>query len=115
MPGRVWTFFPDPWRKAGIVSVARLRFVLPSRWRACCATGRRRLATDWDDYAWQMRDVVRKPASCLTGPPGTSGPGIWPERGGFAPRSQERRVVTLRPEGIVRAAARGIVGIRVRG
>ena len=55
----VWVFFPDPWRKprhrkrrlvsAGFAdSVARV--LRPG--------GAWRLATDWADYAWQMRDVL---------------------------------------------------------
>ena len=55
----VWVFFPDPWRKprhrkrrlvndAFADSVARV--LRPG--------GVWRLATDWSDYAWQMRDVL---------------------------------------------------------
>ena len=55
----VWTFFPDPWRKARhrkrrLVSDA---FALEVA-RLLRDGGAWRLATDWDDYAWQMRDVV---------------------------------------------------------
>ena len=55
----LWTFFPDPWRKkrhrkrrlvAGPF-VAQAAGVLKSG-------GLWRLATDWDDYAWQMRDEL---------------------------------------------------------
>jgi len=85
----VWTFFPDPWRKARhrkrrLVSSGFAREVA----RVLRDGGVWRLATDWDDYAWQMRDVVE---SCpeLDNPhrgerpdPGDPEPG----RGGFAPR-----------------------------
>lgn len=92
----VWTFFPDPWRKARhrkrrlvsdsfALEVARL-LVDGGTWR---------LATDWDDYAWQMRDVVEA-CPLLTNPhvgerPDPRDP--EPPRGGFAPR-WEGRVVT---------------------
>ncbi|WP_043534141.1 tRNA (guanosine(46)-N7)-methyltransferase TrmB, partial [Actinomyces polynesiensis] len=55
----VWTFFPDPWRKARhhkrrLVNAAFAEEVA----RVLVDGGAWRLATDWDDYAWQMRDVV---------------------------------------------------------
>lgn len=64
----VWVFFPDPWRKprhrkrrlvneAFALSVAR---VLRSG-------GVWRLATDWSDYAFQMRDVLEAAAALPSG------------------------------------------------
>lgn len=55
----VWTFFPDPWRK----SRHRKRRLVNEAYAALVARvlapgGVWRLATDWADYAWQMRDVV---------------------------------------------------------
>ena len=55
----VWTFFPDPWRKAR----HRKRRLVSDSFAIEVARllrdgGAWRLATDWDDYAWQMRDVV---------------------------------------------------------
>ena len=55
----VWTFFPDPWRKAR----HRKRRLVSDNFaleigRLLRDGGVWRLATDWDDYAWQMRDVV---------------------------------------------------------
>lgn len=55
----VWTFFPDPWRKTRhhkrrlvsdsfAIEVARM----------LRSGGIWRVATDWENYAWQMRDVV---------------------------------------------------------
>jgi tRNA (guanine-N7-)-methyltransferase len=55
----LWTFFPDPWPKtrhhkrrlvdAGFASLAASRLAPGARWR---------LATDWADYAEQMRTVL---------------------------------------------------------
>jgi tRNA (guanine-N7-)-methyltransferase len=55
----LWTFFPDPWPKAkhhkrrlvgpDFAALAASRLVPGGRWR---------LATDWDDYARQMREVL---------------------------------------------------------
>ena len=55
----LWTFFPDPWPKtrhhkrrlvdAGFASLAASRLAPGGRWR---------LATDWADYADQMRAVL---------------------------------------------------------
>ena len=89
----VWTFFPDPWRKARhrkrrlvcddfALEVARL----------LRDGGAWRLATDWDDYAWQMRDVVEA-CELLDNPyagqrPDPNDP--QPGRGGFAPRFSGR-------------------------
>lgn len=55
----VWTFFPDPWRKTKhhkrrIVNVEFARTVAG----VLEVGGTWRMATDWDSYAWQMRDVV---------------------------------------------------------
>ena len=55
----VWTFFPDPWPKskhhkrrlvdAGFADLVASRLAPDGRWR---------LATDWEDYADQMRRVL---------------------------------------------------------
>ncbi|BAW92900.1 tRNA (guanine-N(7)-)-methyltransferase [Actinomyces sp. Chiba101] len=55
----VWVFFPDPWRKARhrkrrLVNTAFADSVA----RVLRPGGVWRLATDWADYAWQMRDVL---------------------------------------------------------
>ncbi|MEW6865730.1 tRNA (guanosine(46)-N7)-methyltransferase TrmB [Trueperella pyogenes] len=55
----VWTFFPDPWRKKR----HHKRRIVNDDFAATVALvlengGVWRLATDWADYAWQMRDVV---------------------------------------------------------
>ncbi|MDO5672284.1 MAG: tRNA (guanosine(46)-N7)-methyltransferase TrmB [Actinomycetaceae bacterium] len=55
----VWTFFPDPWPKA---RHKKRRLVSPGFAtkvvRLLKPGGLWRLATDWDDYAYQIRDVI---------------------------------------------------------
>ncbi|MBE6481451.1 MAG: tRNA (guanosine(46)-N7)-methyltransferase TrmB [Actinomyces ruminicola] len=57
----VWVFFPDPWRKP---RHRKRRLVTPafadSVARVLRPGGVWRLATDWADYAWQMRDVLEE-------------------------------------------------------
>ena len=57
----VWTYFPDPWRKA---RHAKRRIVNDSFAtdvaRALVPGGVWRLATDWPDYAAQMADVLAR-------------------------------------------------------
>ncbi len=55
----IWMFFPDPWHKAR----HHKRRLLGAEFADLVATrlragGRWRLATDWPDYAAQMRDVL---------------------------------------------------------
>lgn len=113
----VWTFFPDPWRKARhrkrrLVSDA---FALQVA-RVLRDGGVWRLATDWDDYAWQMRDVIE---AC----PLFENPHVGqrldpedpePQRGGFAPRYEGRVVTHFETRGIdAGRRAHDIVGVRV--
>ena len=86
----LWTFFPDPWpkkrhRKRRLVGpeLARLvadRLVDGGLWR---------LATDWDDYAEQMAEVLGSSGlfvnSCA------DRPGGWAPRGDRPPTRFERR------------------------
>lgn len=55
----LWVFFPDPWHKS---KHKKRRLVQPSfvekAARAIAPTGVWRLATDWSDYAVQMREVI---------------------------------------------------------
>lgn len=55
----LWIFFPDPWHKA---KHNKRRLVAPAfpplAARALRDGGVLRLATDWEDYALQMRDVM---------------------------------------------------------
>ena len=61
-------FFPDPWRKPRhrkrrLVTTAFADSVA----RVLRPGGVWRLATDWADYAWQMRDVIEAVAALPTG------------------------------------------------
>ena len=112
----VWTFFPDPWRKA---RHRKRRLVCDSFAlevaRLLRDGGVWRLATDWDDYAWQMRDVVE---ACelfynphVSERPDPADP--QPERGGFAPRYVGRVVTHFETRGIDAGRhAHDIVGVR---
>jgi tRNA (guanine-N7-)-methyltransferase len=55
----VWIFFPDPWHKT---KHNKRRLIKPGIGavvaRALADGGMLRLATDWEDYALQMRDVL---------------------------------------------------------
>ncbi len=55
----VWIFFPDPWHKA---KHNKRRLIAPAfpplAARVLRGGGTLRLATDWEDYALQMRDVM---------------------------------------------------------
>lgn len=113
----VWTFFPDPWRKARhrkrrLVSDA---FALQVA-RVLRDGGVWRLATDWDDYAWQMRDVIEA-CPLFENPhvgqrPDPEDP--EPQRGGFAPRYEGRVVTHFETRGIdAGRRAHDVVGVRV--
>lgn len=99
----VWTFFPDPWRKAK----HRKRRLVSSSFaaevrRVLRPGGVWRVATDWDDYAWQMRDVLED-ASGFTNPymgQNCDPEDEQPERGGFAPRFQGRILTHFEQRGI---------------
>ena len=99
----LWTFFPDPWRKkrhrkrrlvAGPF-VAQAAGVLKSG-------GLWRLATDWDDYAWQMRDELEDSDSFANLYAGQRLDPSDPEplRGGFAPRWPERVMTRFEQRGV---------------
>ena len=99
----LWTFFPDPWRKkrhrkrrlvAGPF-VAQAAGVLKSG-------GLGRLATDWDDYAWQMRDELEDSDSFANLYAGQRLDPSDPEplRGGFAPRWPERVMTRFEQRGV---------------
>ncbi|WP_082221220.1 tRNA (guanosine(46)-N7)-methyltransferase TrmB [Luteipulveratus halotolerans] len=93
----VWTFFPDPWPKS---KHHKRRLVQPSFADTIASLlvpqGIWRLATDWADYAWQMRDVVEG-CSGLTNPyagrlaaEGDEEHDPRGAHGGFAPRFEGR-------------------------
>lgn len=55
----VWIFFPDPWHKKKHTKRRLVRSGFPATAAAALADGGMlRLATDWEDYARQMRDVL---------------------------------------------------------
>lgn len=99
----VWTFFPDPWRKTRhhkrrLVQIEFARQVA----KVLRPGGLWRMATDWADYAFQMRDVLDK-ASQFANPYN----GINPvaddpdgDRGGFAPRWDGRVMTNFEQRGI---------------
>lgn len=112
----VWVFFPDPWRKPRhrkrrLVSTAFADSVA----RVLRPGGVWRLATDWADYAWQMRDVIEA-CEFFENPyagerPDPEDP--QPQRGGFAPRFEGRVVTHFETRGIDAGRhAHDIVGIR---
>ena len=113
----VWTFFPDPWRKAR----HRKRRLVSDEFalqvaRVLRDEGVWRLATDWDDYAWQMRDVIE-------GCPLFENPYVGqrpdpedpePKRGGFAPRYEGRVVTHFETRGIdAGRRVRDVIGVRL--
>jgi tRNA (guanine-N7-)-methyltransferase len=76
----LWTFFPDPWPKARhhkrrLVDAAFAELV-STRLRP---GGVWRLATDWQDYALQMRQVLDQQPALANEHPGGWAP-RWPER-----------------------------------
>ncbi len=55
----VWIFFPDPWHKSRHTKRRLVREGFPATVAAPLrAGGVLRLATDWEDYALQMREVL---------------------------------------------------------
>jgi tRNA (guanine-N7-)-methyltransferase len=91
----LWTFFPDPWpkkrhHKRRLVNPAFAR--LAASRLAAGATWR--LATDWADYAEQMRDVLDAEPSLA---------------GGVTPRWEERPVTRFERKGL--AAGRSITDL----
>lgn len=81
----VWTFFPDPWPK---LKHRKRRLVQPEFAGKVAdllePQGYWRLATDWAEYAWQIRDVVEGCAT-LVNP--------------YAARLADRGDVTVDPRG----------------
>lgn len=99
----VWTFFPDPWRK----KKHRKRRIVSDEFAATVAGvlevgGTWRLATDWDNYAWQMRDVVTN-APWFDNEHDGANPDPNDEGefgGGFAPRYVHRVMTRFEKRGI---------------
>ncbi|MGO1974878.1 MAG: tRNA (guanosine(46)-N7)-methyltransferase TrmB [Propionibacteriaceae bacterium] len=87
---RLWMFFPDPWHKKR----HRKRRLLTPAFADLAASrvkpgGLWRLATDWEDYASQMRDVLDEHPDFENLSPG-----------GWAPRWDKRPVTKFEQRGI---------------
>lgn len=110
----VWTFFPDPWRKAK----HHKRRIVNAQFAKTVAGvletgGIWRMATDWDNYAWQMRDVVTE---CPYFDNAYAGQNVDPAdegaySGGFAPRWSGRIMTRFESRGI--EAGRSIHDVEV--
>lgn len=98
----IWTFFPDPWRKK---KHRKRRLVSPQFAYIVAGAlepgGCWRLATDWDNYAWQMRDVLQESPwfdnPYLAQNPDAQDEGIY--AGGFAPRYSGRVLTRFESRG----------------
>lgn len=103
----VWTFFPDPWpklrhRKRRLVNAAFASAVA----RVLQPGGVWRLATDWEDYGRQMRDVVVESADFTTDPAA--------DADGWSPRWEGRVLTRFEKKGIEEGrVVRDVVGYRV--
>ncbi|MBM9432768.1 tRNA (guanosine(46)-N7)-methyltransferase TrmB [Flaviflexus equikiangi] len=104
-PVEVWTFFPDPWQKA---RHRKRRLVTPSFAQIVAdilpTGGVWRLATDWDDYAWQMRDAIAAVPELVNPHAGQrideDDPGDEGIVGGFAPRWEGRITTRFETRGL---------------
>lgn len=116
----VWTFFPDPWPKS---KHHKRRLVQPEFADKIAdllePEGNWRLATDWADYAWQIRDVVEGCAGLVNPHAGRladpSDIEVDPrgDRGGFAPRFEGRVETRFERKGLkVDRIVRDVVGTR---
>ncbi|MDR1238069.1 MAG: tRNA (guanosine(46)-N7)-methyltransferase TrmB [Propionibacteriaceae bacterium] len=90
----LWTLFPDPWQKKRhskrrLVNVDFARLVAAK----LLPGGRWRLATDWEDYALGMRDI-------LDAQPGLANEYEGNEHDGWAPRWEDRPLTKFERRGI---------------
>lgn len=85
----VWTFFPDPWRKA---RHHKRRLIQPSFAgevaRLLVDGGRWLMATDWEDYAEQIVEVI------------AASPDFENPHGGYAPRFAGRMLTRFEQRGL---------------
>lgn len=99
----IWTFFPDPWRKKRHHKRRLVNSAFAGIVAGCLGDkGVWRLATDWDNYAWQMRSVVEE-SPYFENPYAGERPDVndeEPERGGFAPRWDGRIMTRFEQRGI---------------
>lgn len=91
----LWVFFPDPWHKK---KHTKRRLVAPEfpplAARALRPGGLLRLATDWEDYALQMRDVL------------AAADGFEPAfEGEWAPRFDGRTMTAFERKGLAKGRA----------
>jgi tRNA (guanine-N7-)-methyltransferase len=98
----VWMFFPDPWHKAR----HRKRRLLSTDFADLVASRMRaggiwRLATDWEDYAGQMRSVLDDHPAFISEHPS-----------GWAPRWDARPITRFEQRGL--AAGRRIFDLTYR-
>jgi tRNA (guanine-N7-)-methyltransferase len=108
----LWIFFADPWHKN---RHRKRRLVNPAFAELAASRlalgGTLRLATDWADYAIQMRDVL---ASCdsLTNPHVDQSMHSEPGRTGFAPRFEGRVMTRFEQKGL--ESGRAIYDLELR-
>jgi tRNA (guanine-N7-)-methyltransferase len=97
---QVWVFFPDPWHKSRHVKRRLVTPELAELVAGCLAPqGLWRLATDWADYAAQMRDVAEASRHFTNRYAGRLASAQDP-RGGFAPRFEGRVMTRFERKGL---------------
>lgn len=104
-PEEIWTFFPDPWPKA---KHHKRRLVTPEFAGFIVSLlptgGIWRLATDWTEYAWEMRDAIAATPEFTNPHEGERCEDIDPAdngiRGGFAPRWEGRTLTRFEKRGM---------------
>lgn len=117
----IWTFFPDPWPKNKHHKRRLIQSEFASEMGELLEDGGAwRLATDWADYAWQIRDVIEECPTLLNPYAGRladpGDPQVDPrgEHGGFAPRFPLRPTTRFERRGeAVDRVIRDVVAERV--
>lgn len=114
----IWTFFPDPWRKKRHFKRRLVNDAFAGIVAGCLETGGAwRLATDWDTYAWPMRDVVEASAffdNPFLGERPDEADEVGPGRGGFAPRWDGRVMTRFEQRGLQAGRnVHDVTGIRI--
>ncbi|GAA1648364.1 tRNA (guanosine(46)-N7)-methyltransferase TrmB [Microbacterium flavum] len=91
----IWIFFPDPWHKS---KHNKRRLIAPAfpplAARALRGGGTLRLATDWEDYALQMRAVMADAADFAPAGPGSADD--------WAPRFEGRVMTAFERKGLAK-------------
>ena len=97
---QVWVFFPDPWPKSRHVKRRLVTPELADSVAGCLEPqGLWRLATDWADYAMQMREVAEASPHFTNRYAGRLTSAGDP-RGGFAPRFEGRVMTRFERKGL---------------